>query len=360
MSIGRIAEALLCTLESSIPKYSFFPKDEQWGNGLIQEKQDVRRVKRDAPVPLDTAEATLRELLLQDKVVLRPGEVPDRAKFHDRLKTTLSDDDLVAMRDVAGFVWTEMPTSVEEKEALKEKLGDLIKQGVEARTRAIEGNSKLTFYFAKRQVGDRRPVNEKAGDAAFGLVRGVEMYDPRLGFTFSTYAQNHIEKAIQVGALEVAGVPQHYERTYNEIVKTRAQLNTDLGRTPTDEEVATRLGIQEKTMRERIVRYEELIYAHKEAPEVDRHGDVTQIRQPSGNEEIVYARVSQQIDLNRLLDQADLTDKQRDVIVRHFMQEQTVDEIAKSLGVSKQTASRRITNALEKVKKVAESWDEYK
>lgn len=363
MTRGRIAEAILHTLDrlKSQPEHSFYPGNEQWANDLDSERKDTRRVKHDAPVPFDVAQALIQELSLEEYILLRPGEELDRSKLHDRLQYTLTDEDLAAMREVAGFSWKKVPTlNTETQTELRQKLEGIISAGSEARTKAIEGNTRLLFYFAKRRTLDRRPLSEKAGDAAPGLIRGVELYDPRLGFTFSTYAQNHIEKALQVGRLEASGVPQHYERTYNEIKKTQVELAKELGRTPTDEEVASVLGIKNATtVQERIARYEASISANQNTIEMNIHGGTQQPKIADRDLESGYVRVTQKADLARLLKQANLTEKQRDALERHFIQGQTLQEIADSSGVSKETARKRIFTALEKTRKVAETWGEY-
>jgi RNA polymerase primary sigma factor len=99
---------------------------------------------------------------------------------------------------------------------------------------------------AKRYRGLGLPFLDLIQEGILGLIRAVEKFDYRRGFKFSTYATWWIRQAMQRGL-------QHHSRTIRipvhigqELTKVRAverKLGAELGREPTVEEVAKRLGM---------------------------------------------------------------------------------------------------------------------
>ena len=83
--------------------------------------------------------------------------------------------------------------------------------------------------------------------ACSGLIRAVEKFDWRRGFKFSTYGTLWIRQAIQRG-LQNHGrtirVPVHVSQRQVKVRKIESELNTKLGREPTDEEIAAVAGLE--------------------------------------------------------------------------------------------------------------------
>lgn len=60
----------------------------------------------------------------------------------------------------------------------------------------VEANLRLVAHIAKRYSNDSVPMEERISEGTFGLIRAVEMFDPRRGYRFSTYAFHWIRQAI--------------------------------------------------------------------------------------------------------------------------------------------------------------------
>jgi RNA polymerase primary sigma factor len=128
-------------------------------------------------------------------------------------------------------------TAAEEIELAKRiERGDL-----EAKERMINANLRLVVSQARRYQGHGLEMGDLVQEGMLGLIRAVEKFDWRRGFKFSTYGTLWIRQAIQRG-LQNHGrtirVPVHVAQRQVKVRKVESELNTKLGREPTDEEIA--------------------------------------------------------------------------------------------------------------------------
>src|SRR5947209_10660638 len=128
-------------------------------------------------------------------------------------------------------------TAAEEVELAKRiERGDLA-----AKERMINSNLRLVVSQARRYQGHGLPMEDLVQEGMLGLIRAVEKFDWRRGFKFSTYGTLWIRQAIQRG-LQNHGrtirVPVHVAQRQVKVRKVESDLNTRLGREPTDEEIA--------------------------------------------------------------------------------------------------------------------------
>jgi RNA polymerase primary sigma factor len=114
-----------------------------------------------------------------------------------------------------------------------------------AQARLIERNLRLVVSVAKRYRGMGLPFEDLIQEGNLGLIKAAERFDPELGNRFSTYAIWWIRQAI-VRAIEDKGrairLPVHAQEKARKMTRVRNELSAKLGRQPTDEEVAERLG----------------------------------------------------------------------------------------------------------------------
>jgi RNA polymerase primary sigma factor len=115
----------------------------------------------------------------------------------------------------------------------------------QARARLIEKNLKLVVSVAKRYCGMGVPFEDLIQEGNIGLIKAVEKFDPEKGWRFSTYATWWIRQVIARAVADkgrAIRLPVHTGEKARKAVRTRNELSAHLGRDPTDEEVAEKLG----------------------------------------------------------------------------------------------------------------------
>jgi RNA polymerase primary sigma factor len=134
----------------------------------------------------------------------------------------------------------------------EKELAGLIAQGdVMARDRMVRANLRLVVNIARGYTGKGLGLQDLIEEGNLGLLRAVEGFDPTVGTRFSTYASYWIKQSIKralINSAKTIRIPAYMVELLSKWRRATARLSEELGRTPTNEEVARVLGLPKKKL----------------------------------------------------------------------------------------------------------------
>jgi len=143
------------------------------------------------------------------------------------------------LREIARF-----PLLTVEEEI---KLARKIKRGdAKARAHMVRANLRLVVKIARDYQGLGLPLLDLISEGNIGLMKAVERFDPKKGGKLSTYAAWWIKQSIKralANQSKTIRLPVHLVDKISKIRRVAVQMSEELGREPTDDELAEEIGM---------------------------------------------------------------------------------------------------------------------
>ncbi len=175
---------------------------------------------------------------IEEEELVDPEQYSEHFKLDDPVRMYLKEIGKIDLLDA------EQELELAEKMAGGDEL---------AKQKMAEANLRLVVSIAKRYVGRGMLLLDLIQEGNLGLIKAVEKFDYTKGYKFSTYATWWIRQSITRAIADQARtirIPVHMVETINKVIRTMHAMVQELGRDPSTEEIAQRMGITKEKVEE--------------------------------------------------------------------------------------------------------------
>lgn len=291
----------------------------------------------------------------EEEDILESVEEP---KVQENLSSINTDDSVrIYLQQIGKIPLLSTPEELKIAQKIQEEHSEI------AKNMLVNANLRLVVSIAKKYIGRGLSFLDLIQEGNMGLMKAAERFDYTKGYKFSTYATWWVQQAITRAIADKARIirlPIHMIESLSKIRKTTIDLTTELGRVPTKQEIAYRLGLSVNKLTSLVKSAQSTISI--EAP-ANQKEDSTKIADYIVDESTITpdSRVSQENlfeDIRKMLSQ--LSPKERDVLILRYGldnngSKKTLDEIGTQYGVSRERIRQIENRAISKLKKLCKN-----
>jgi RNA polymerase primary sigma factor len=273
---------------------------------------------------------------------------------------SLHEETVLAQRMEAGQAAAAVIAATPElDEAERERLQRIVEDGQRARRRLIECNLRLVVSVARRYLNRGLSFLDLVQEGNIGLQIGVDKYDWRRGFRFSTYVYWWIRQAMTRALADQSRtirLPVHAVELLTRVTRAERELQAERDSEPSVEDVAQRLGLDVERILE--ARRAAQVPLSIEAPLGD---DSELTRGDMLGDEGASQAAAREVEARELAERlsralAVLDPRERQVLRMRFGldrgEERTLTEVAETMGVSRERIRQIEQAALAKLRRM--------
>lgn len=214
----------------------------------------------------------------------------------------------------------------------------------ELRNYLIQQYAHIVRYNAER-IHAKLPTEVELDDlisaGMFGMIDAIEAYDLERGVKFETYCSPRVRGAILDELRSMDWVPRLVRNRSQKIQAATKELQSELGRVPTEKEIADRIGVTlaEFERMNKDSNAVSMTSLSRKAYQSDSTRDVTEIDVLRDDRSLTPPQELQKLDLKQLIQQG-LSPIERMIIVLYYYEEMTMKEIGLTLDLSESRVSQ--------------------
>ncbi len=342
---------------TSLPLYNNLEEGLDLSDDTMLEEERAEEALR---LTIERLEELMITIDLIDRKIKKHGNLRDLRK---KINIGKSEDSSIKNLEILlkevqteyKRIEMEVGIKVDELKKIWDSVSKANRLVSKAKNELITRNLRLVVNIAKNYVRRGLPLSDLIQEGNIGLMKAVDKFKYEKGFKFSTYATWWIRQAITralIDQTKTIRVPVHMMEFYNRVTKASRELTQDLGREPTNEEIAEKLDVPEKKVEEVFRAIQDPIALQTPVGDEDTELEdfIGDKNSPSPFNDAERGEASEYI--QRVL--RTLTSKEEKVIRMRFgigvERDHTLEEVGRHLSITRERVRQIEAKALRKLK----------